>query len=196
MQGTSSWLWRFNPLLLRLLGQISFSLLCLHSSWGSALDLAPPLRVGHLRVSVPCPDRARLKEQLIRGLWLTHAGREGWVRNAGRAWLSGCNSLRRAVCSPGEVVPGSRDPVSGGLHRLRERRCGWWPVLAHRLLGGCSSNLSVSCPPLVSTLVAVVHACLWSSFRRCSESPLLAHPETMVSCLLGRSRLFPGLPPR
>ena len=23
-----------------------------------------------------------------------------------------------AVCSPGEVVPGSRDPGSGGLHRL------------------------------------------------------------------------------
>ena len=22
------------------------------------------------------------------------------------------------VCSPGEVVPGSQDPVSGGLHRL------------------------------------------------------------------------------
>ena len=37
-----------------------------------------------------------------------------------------------------------------------------------------------------------------SSFRRCSESPLLAHQETKrqekVSCLLGRSRPFPGLP--
>ena len=29
-----------------------------------------------------------------------------------------CNSLRRTVRSPGEVVPGSRDPGSGGLHRL------------------------------------------------------------------------------
>ena len=72
-------MWRFNPLLLRLLGEISLSLLCSHSSWGSALDLAPPLHVGHLRASVPCSDRMGLKEQLIWGLWLTQAGgREGY----------------------------------------------------------------------------------------------------------------------
>ena len=64
-------------------------------------------------------------------------------------------------------------------------------MLAHRLLGGCSSSLSVSHLSLVSALLAAAHAHLWSSFRRCSESPLLVHPETMVSCLLGRSRLFP-----
>ena len=29
-----------------------------------------------------------------------------------------CNSLRRAIRSSGEVVPGSQDPGSGGLHRL------------------------------------------------------------------------------
>ena len=29
-----------------------------------------------------------------------------------------CTSLRCAMCSPGEVVPGSWDPGSGGLHRL------------------------------------------------------------------------------
>ena len=51
--GTSSWLWRFNPLLLRLHREIFISLLCLHSSWVSALDLALPLLVGRLRVSVP-----------------------------------------------------------------------------------------------------------------------------------------------
>ena len=68
----------FNPLLLRLLGEISLSLLCSHSSRGSALDLAPPLRVGRLRASVLRSDRTGLKEQLIRGLWLTQArGREG-----------------------------------------------------------------------------------------------------------------------
>ena len=79
MQHTSNWLWRFNLLLLRLLGEISLSLLCLHSSWGSALDLAPPLHVGHLRVSVLCSDRMGLKKQLFRGLWLTQAGgREGY----------------------------------------------------------------------------------------------------------------------
>ena len=66
-------------------------------------------------------------------------------------------------------------------------------MLAHRLLGGCSSSLSVSCSSLVSALIATACARLWSSFRWCSESPLLVHPETMVSCLLRRSRLFPGV---
>ena len=64
-------------------------------------------------------------------------------------------------------------------------------MLAHRLLGGSSSNLSISCPSLGSGLITAAHAHLWSSFRRCSESPLLALQETMVSCLLGSSRLFP-----
>ena len=122
MQGTSIWLWRFNPLLLRLHGEISLSLLCSHSSWGSALDLALPLHVGRLRASVLHSDRTRLKKQLILGLWLTQAGL-GRGKKCGAslqrqrpAWR--CSSLRRAMCSPGEVVPGSQDPGSGGLHRL------------------------------------------------------------------------------
>ena len=144
MQGTSSWLWRFNPLLLRLLGEISLSLLCSHSSQGSALDLAPPLRVGRLRVSIPHPDRRELKDELIRGLWLTQAGTGGgrgtecraslrWQRPA---WCC-CNSLRCAMCSPSEVVPGSQDPGSGGLQRLSGgvvwlvtcacTQASWWP---------------------------------------------------------------------
>ena len=64
-------------------------------------------------------------------------------------------------------------------------------MLAHRFLGGCSSSLSVSCPSLASVLIATACAHLWSSFRRCSESPLLVHQETMVSCLVGSSRPFP-----
>ena len=76
-------------------------------------------------------------------------------------------------------------------------------MLAHRILGGCSSNVSISCPSLGSELIAMAHACLWSSCRECSafcgqmgkESPLLMYPETMVSCLLSRSRVFPRLPP-
>ena len=48
-----------------------------------------------------------------------------------------CNSLRRVVCSPGEVVPGSWDPASGRLHRLpggevwrvtcARTQVSWWP---------------------------------------------------------------------
>ena len=61
------------------LGEISLSLLCSHSSWGSGLDLAPPLHVGHLRASVLRSDRMGLKKQLLRGLWLTQArGKKGY----------------------------------------------------------------------------------------------------------------------
>ena len=42
----------------------------------------------------------------------------------------------------------------------------------------------------------MAHAHLWSSCRQGSESPLLVHPKTMVSCLLGSSRLLPRLLPR
>ena len=68
-------------------------------------------------------------------------------------------------------------------------------MLAHRLLGGSSSSLSVSCPSLGSALIAAARAHLWSSFRRCSASHLLTYPETIVSCLLGKSRHFPGPSP-
>ena len=84
MQGTSSWLWSFNPLRLRLLGKMSLSLLCLHSSQGSALDLDPPLHVGRLRASVLSSDRTGLNEQLLRGLGsLWPRGERG--TDAGRA---------------------------------------------------------------------------------------------------------------
>ena len=120
--GTSSCLWSFNPPLLRLLGEISLSPLCSYSSLGSALDLDPPLHVGRLRASLPRPDSMGLKEQLLQGLWLTQAeGREGYRWGGSLRWQRPswrCTSLRRAVRSPGEVVPGSRDPGSGGLHRL------------------------------------------------------------------------------
>ena len=73
----------FNPLLLRLHGEISLSLLCSHSSRGSALDLDPPLQVGRLRASLLRSDRTGLKEELIRGLWLPQAGGEGGVQMQG-----------------------------------------------------------------------------------------------------------------
>ena len=86
MQGTSSWLWVFNLLLCRLHREISLSIVCSRSSWGSALDLALPLCVSHPLASVLRPDRMWLKERLIRGLWLTQAGAgEGGVQNVGRA---------------------------------------------------------------------------------------------------------------
>ena len=62
----------FNLLLLRLLGEISLSLLCLHSSQGSTLDLALPLRVGRLRASVLPQDRVKGAADLVA---LVHSGR-------------------------------------------------------------------------------------------------------------------------
>ena len=120
--GTSSCLWSFNLLLLRLLGEISLSLPCSYSSQGSALDLDTPLHVGRLRASVLYSHRTGLKEQLLQGLWLTQAGgREGYrcaVSLRRQRLASCCSILRHAVRSAEEVVPGSRDPGSGGLHRL------------------------------------------------------------------------------
>ena len=81
--------------------------------------------------------------------------------------------------------------------RAAQAPSGVWIVICActQILGGCSISLSISCPSLVSMLIAAARARLWSSFRRFSESPLLTHPKTMVSCLFGWSRLFPGLPP-
>ena len=127
--GTSSWLWSFNPLLLRLLGEISLSHLCSHSSWGSALDLDPPLHVGRLRASVPHPDRTGLKEQLLRGLWLTQAaGREGYGGGGASLQLQRRRDVAAAQGAPC-VLPGKLFPDHGtlavaGCTGSREGRCG------------------------------------------------------------------------
>ena len=55
-------------------------------------------------------------------------------------------------------------------------------MLAHRVLGGSSSNVSVSCPTLGSELIAVTHAHLWSSLRQCSA---FCGPTGKESLLLG-----------
>ena len=144
------------------------------------------------------PDRMGLKEKLIRGLWLTQAGgREGYgMWGEPVAVEAGATLQQPEVChafSQGNC-PWITGPWQWWAAQAPRVGFGEWPVLAHRLLGGCSSSLSVSCPSLVSMLIATAHARLWSSFRRCSECPLLAQPETMVSCLLDSSRLFPRTP--
>ena len=51
------------------------------------------------------------------------------------------------MCSPGEFVPGSRDPGSGVLHRL---------------LGGVGSILCLHTGFLLAAAAALAfHACLW-----------------------------------
>ena len=67
-------MWRFNPLLLWLLREISLSLLCSHSPRDSALGLDLRLCVGRLRASVLGSDETGLRNQLIQGVWLIQAG--------------------------------------------------------------------------------------------------------------------------
>ena len=86
------------------------------------MDLVLPLHVSRLLASVLCPDNKGLKEQLIRGLWLTQAGeREAYGMQGEPAAAEASITLQQPeVCcvSPRVVVPGSRDPGSGRLHSL------------------------------------------------------------------------------
>ena len=110
-------------LLLRLLGEISLSLLCSCSSWGSALDLAPLLSVGRLRVVC-----SSLRQDGVQGAAgsgaLAHSG-------GGREWYGGGGASlwrqrRRDVAAawgvpcvlPGKLSLDPQDPASGGQHRL------------------------------------------------------------------------------
>ena len=93
------------------------------------MDVDLPLRVGHLRASVPRPDRTGLKEQLLRGLWLTQAAGTERYRG-GRASLQrqrrrDIAAARGAQC----VLPGMLSPDPGilavaGCTGSREGRCG------------------------------------------------------------------------
>ena len=115
-------------MLLRLLGEISLSLLCSHSSWCSALDLDPPLCVGCLRASVLCSDGMGLKERMIRGLWLTQAGGEGGVRKWGEPAAAEAGMMLYQPEAPC-VLPGKLSLDHGtltvsGCTGSREGRCG------------------------------------------------------------------------
>ena len=139
-------MWGFNPLLLRLLGEISLSLLCSHSSWGSALDLAPPLRVGRLRASVLRSDRTGLKEQLIRGLWLTQAGGEGGV------WMRGEPAAAEASVTLQE--PEARRAFSQGSCPWITGPWQWWAAQAPGVGGGVESDLCLHTGFLVAAVAA------------------------------------------
>ena len=73
-------------------------------------------------MSVLHPDWRWLKELLIRWLWLTQAqGREGYgMRDEPVVAEAGVSVKQPLACLvfSQEVVPGSRDPGSGRLHRI------------------------------------------------------------------------------
>ena len=132
------------------------------------MDLEPPLRVGHLSASALHSDRTGLKKQLTRELWLAQVGRrEGYRCGVSLQRQRGKRDVATARGMPCvHLGKFSLDhltlAVAGGTGSW-EGRCGYCPVLAHRLLGGCSSSLSVSCPSLRSLMIAATRAHLWSS---------------------------------
>ena len=137
-----------------MLGEISLSLLCSHSSWGSALDLAPPLHVGRLRVPVLHSDGTGLKEQLIRGLWLTQArGREGYGLRGEPAAAEASMTLQQLEAR----------------HVFSQGSCPWitgpwkWQAAQAPRKGGAHSDLCLHTGFLVAAAAALVfHARLWS----------------------------------
>ena len=104
-------------------------------------------------MSVPCPDRTGLKEQLLRGLWLTQAGgREGY----------------RVQGEPAAAEAGVM------LHQPEVRRvfprgsCPWitgpwqWRAAQAPGRGGVDSDLCLHTGFLVAAAAALVsHAHLW-----------------------------------
>ena len=136
-----------------MLGEISLSLLCSHSSRGSALHLAPPLRVGRLSVSDLLSDSTGLKEQLIRGLCLTQAG-----------WRAGYRMWGEPVAAEAGVT----------LHQPEARRvffrgsCPWttgpwqWQAAQAPRRGGVDGALRLYTGFLVAATAALAfHARLW-----------------------------------
>ena len=121
-------MWRFKPLLLRMHGEISHSLLHSHSSWGSALGLAPPLHVGCPLTSFLRPDRKGLKERLIWGLWLTQPGgreRYGMWGEPAAAEASMTLHQPEAPCVvPGKLSLDHRTLAVAGCTCSQEGRCG------------------------------------------------------------------------
>ena len=146
-------MWRVNPLLLRLLGEISLSLLCSHSSWGSVSDLALPLYLGHLRASALRSDRMGLKDQLIRELCLTQArGSEGYGMQCEPAVAEASITLQQ---------PEVHHVFSQGICPWITRPWQWWAAQAPGR-GGVDSDLCLyTCFLMAAVADLAFHAHLW-----------------------------------
>ena len=117
------------------------------------MDLALPLSVGHLRASVLRSDRTGLKEQLIRGLWLTQAGgREGY-------WMRGEPAAAEASVTLQQ--PEAYRVFSQGSCPWIMGPWQWWAAQAPRR-GGVDGDLCLHTGFLVAAAAALAfHACLW-----------------------------------
>ena len=114
------------------------------------MDLDPPLRVGRLRASVPRPDRTGLKEQLLRGLWLTQAGGRERYGGGGASLL---RQRRRDVAAARGASCVLLGKITGAWR--------WWAAQAPGR-GGVASDLCSHTGFLVAAAAALAsHACLW-----------------------------------
>ena len=133
--GTSSCLWRFNLLLLRLLGEISLSLPHSYSSWGSSFVQLPGFSVGVGPVSAcrsPESVCSSLTQDGVKAAAdsgaLDHSGRrEGGARTRGRA--SGGRGRHDAAAAQGApCAPPRKSSLDHGSLAVADRtgsREGW-----------------------------------------------------------------------
>ena len=137
--------------------EISLSLLCSHSSRGSALVLAPPLRVGCPQASGSCPDRRGLKQRLIRGSCSFRLG-------SGRGTVVIIGTLGEPVAAEACVTlhhPEAHHVFSWG-------NCLWimgpwqWRAAQAPGVGGVDSVVCLHAGFLVAAAAALAFdACLW-----------------------------------
>ena len=139
-------------------GEISISFLCSHRSCGSALVLAPSLRVGRPHASVPHPERRELTQWLVRALLLTQArGGRGTVVIIGM----------RGEPAVAEASVTLQQPEARLVFSQRSRPWitgpwQWWAAQAPGR-GGVDSDLCLHTGFLVAAAAALAfHACLWA----------------------------------
>ena len=152
-------MWRFNALLLRLLGEISLSLLCSNSSRGSSLVLDPSVRGGCLRASVLCSDRRLTPLTGVKG-----AAASGALAHSGR----GQGGVRRRRGEPAAAEAGMTLQQPEARRAFSRVSCPritgpWqWRAAQAPRRGGVESDLCSHTGFLVAAAAALVsHARLW-----------------------------------
>ena len=147
-------MWKFNLLLLRLLGEISLSLFCSHSFGRSWFSFGfGPASVCRLPEGIcSCSDRTGLKEQLIRGFWLIQAG-----------WMEGYGMRGEPVAAEDRMTLQQPEApcVLPGKLSLNHRTLAVVGCTAPRR-GGVGSDLCLHTGFLVAVAAALAfHAHLW-----------------------------------
>ena len=117
------------------------------------MDLDPPLHVRSLRASVLRSDRTGLKDQLIRGFWLTQAGEKEGYRVRGEPAVAEAGVTLQQPEVRGGFSWGSCPCITGPWQ---------WQAAQDPGRGGVESDLCLYTGFLVAASAALAsHACLW-----------------------------------